>query len=61
MLVDERDIDGELAVALHELFRAVERIDEPIARPAAPHRVIARQRFFREDRDAAVELRERAG
>src|SRR5690606_1430180 len=32
--VDERDVDRELAVALDELARTVERIDQPVARPA---------------------------
>ena len=32
---DERDVDGELAVALQELAGAVERVDQPEARPAA--------------------------
>jgi hypothetical protein len=31
----EGDIDGEFAVAVHELPGAVERIDEPVATPLA--------------------------
>ena len=59
MLVDERDIHRELAVALDELLRAVERIDEPITLPFAPRRVIGGQRLLGEDRQARVELLER--
>src|SRR5690606_32918408 len=31
--VDERDVDGKFAVALDELLRAVQRIDEPVTSP----------------------------
>jgi hypothetical protein len=31
---DQRDIDGEFAVALHEFASAVERIDQPQPSPA---------------------------
>ena len=34
-VLDQRDVHGELAVALDELARAIQRIDQPEARPAA--------------------------
>src|SRR3546814_198242 len=37
-VLDQGDVDGELAVALDELARAVERIDHPQTRPRASHR-----------------------
>jgi len=33
MSFDERNVDRELAVAREELARAIERIDQPVARP----------------------------
>ena len=33
LVVDERDVDGELAVSLHELLRAVERVHDPEPAP----------------------------
>src|SRR5580765_791789 len=37
-VLDQRDVDRELAVAFDEFARAVERIDEEVARPGAPLR-----------------------
>jgi hypothetical protein len=37
-VLDEGDVDGELAIALDELARAVERIDHPQPRPAPAQR-----------------------
>jgi hypothetical protein len=34
VVLDERDVDREFTVALEKLLRAVEWIDEPVARPA---------------------------
>ena len=38
MVLDQRDVHRELAVARQELARAIERIDEPVAAPLAAHR-----------------------
>src|SRR3546814_15805298 len=37
-VLDQGDVDGEPAVALDELARAVPRVTPPPPRPAAPHR-----------------------
>jgi hypothetical protein len=55
---NERDVDRELAVALDELFRAVEWVDEPIARPTPACRVVLGRRFLGKQRDRGVERRE---
>ena len=34
-VVNQGDIDSEFAVSTDELFRAVERVDQPISLPAA--------------------------
>ncbi len=36
-LLNQRDIDREFAIALDELFGAVERIDQPVALPVLAH------------------------
>ena len=53
--IDERDVHRELAVALEELLRAVERIDEPIARPRAALRDVLRRGFLRQHRHRSIE------
>ena len=56
-VLDQRDVDGELAIALDELAGAVERIDQPQPPPFAAH---ARRRilggFLRQDRDVGRQL-----
>ena len=47
--VDERDVDGELAIALDELARAIERIDQPVARPLAACFPVDVRRFLGQD------------
>ena len=50
VILDQRDVDRELAVALDELARAVERIDEPITRPALARRPGDAGRFLAQHR-----------
>ena len=54
-LLDERDVHRELAVALQEFLRAVERVDEPEARPSTTRRGIGRRGFFRQHGQRSVE------
>src|SRR5690606_16071609 len=46
VLVDQRDVHGELAVSLQELFRPVERVYEPVAFPAPPLGELLRARLL---------------
>jgi hypothetical protein len=41
-VLDERDVDGELAVLRQELLGAVERIDQPVGRPRRADRGVGR-------------------
>ncbi|MNJ25595.1 hypothetical protein D3C77_200450 [compost metagenome] len=50
-MVDQRDIDGELAVAGDELLGAIQRIHQPVAGPAAPRLHRLGVRLFRQHRD----------
>ena len=38
VLVDERDIDGELAVTFDKFTGTIQRVDQPVARPLPPLR-----------------------
>ena len=55
---DQRDVDGEFAVAVNELTRTVERVDEP---EAPPRRCLeaAGGRFLGDDRNVRPQLAER--
>ena len=58
-LFNQGDIDRELTVAVQELFGAVQRIDQPVTRPAAalfPRRRI----FFRQQRHLGRQRRQAA-
>ena len=50
MVVDERDVDRELAIATHELLGAVERVDQPVGIPAAAFDIRHGCRFLGHDR-----------
>ncbi|MNJ61575.1 hypothetical protein D3C77_573690 [compost metagenome] len=56
-MVDQRDIDGELAVAGDELLGAIQRIHQPVAGPAAPRLHRLGVRLFRQHGD----IRRQAG
>jgi len=59
-IFDEGDVDGEFAVALDELARAVERIDQPQAPPIAAHEAgHVLDRFLRQHRHVRREALER--
>ena len=51
MLINQRDIDGELAVALHEFLGAVQRINQPVAPPARALSKGHGRRFLGQDWD----------
>jgi len=52
---DQRDVHGELAVALDELAGAVERIDQPVAWPAAAFAPRGDARFFGKHRQRRLD------
>src|SRR5690606_3733792 len=56
LILDQCDVDGELAIARDEFLRAVQGIDEPVALPllALTERNVAR--FFGEDGNVRCEL-----
>ncbi len=49
VVLDERDVDRELAIAIDELLGAVEGIDEPVRIPAAALLETRESRFLRQD------------
>ena len=54
-VLDQRDVHGEFAVALDELARAVERIDQPVTAPPAALFVRNRRRLLRQHRQHRLE------
>ena len=54
-MLDQRHIDGELFTARNELFGAIERVNQPPARPTGPHVLRDIGVFFRQHRNAGVE------
>jgi hypothetical protein len=54
--INERDIDGEFAVAVDEFLGAVERIDQPETRPGRARTVIQLRGFLGQYRNVGREL-----
>jgi len=50
-VLDERDVDGELAVSLQELLRSVQGVDQPVPPPVPPDVVGGGGRLLGEDRE----------
>ena len=57
-VLDQGDIDGEFAVLLDKLMRAVERVDEPKSAAADIRRMTGGEGLFRDDRDIRRQSRE---
>src|SRR5690606_30116322 len=57
-VLDERDVDGKLPVALDEFLGAVERIDDEAARVMLPLAVAAGFLFLGDDRRAGESFRQ---
>ena len=58
-VVNQGDVDSEFAVSTDELFRAVERVDQPISLPAASLVVADRFTFFRQNWQSFGQTRKR--
>ena len=54
-LLDQRDVDGELFTAGNKFLGAIQRVDQPPARPAGTHTLRDIGVFFRQHRDARVQ------
>ena len=60
-MLDQRDIDGEFFASGDELFGAVQRIDQPPARPPGTLGKIQRAVFLGQNRNGRIQRAETIG